>query len=359
VTLRAAVRRARRRRRTVLAAVLAAAVVIPAAAYAVARQLAPGDPAPPEVKQALTAFANWAELIPTPGPNDPVVDKVRVAAVLDASRGRVDLFVGPTVGHQLCGWVWIEGRYGYQHRPNMSGVCGFPKTTLMSLVPETMRSPTPALAVGRVGDDVDRAMLRLSDGRRVDLGLYDRWFMVEVRESGSVKLLAFDRHGRPVDDGVALTPDRRRPPVRPRLHLPTKPRELMSLRTEDGERIVLSVGATRVAGLCSIIRSDRRLPAYGCGIDPPGRRELGVGPMQFGGAPGGVQLLTGRVGADIARLEVRYQDGRVRDALLKDGWALYAVARRDYAAGRRPAEIVGLDAAGKQVATVRLPWAGG
>jgi hypothetical protein len=79
--------------------------------------------------------------------------------------------------------------------------------------------------------------------------------------------------------------------------------------------------------------------------------------MQFGGAPGGIQLLVGRVGAGIDRLQLRYQDGRVVDVPLQEGWALYEVVPADYAEGRRPEELVGLDAAGDEIATKRLPWA--
>src|SRR4051812_23190658 len=78
--LNAAVRRGRQRRRTVLALALAAAVVLPAAAYGVVKQLAPGDPAPPEIKTALAQFRHWAELIPTPRPDDPVIAEAKVAA---------------------------------------------------------------------------------------------------------------------------------------------------------------------------------------------------------------------------------------------------------------------------------------
>jgi hypothetical protein len=79
--------------------------------------------------------------------------------------------------------------------------------------------------------------------------------------------------------------------------------------------------------------------------------------MNFGGAPGGILLLVGPVGSDIAKLEVHYQDGRVANVPLSEGWALYEVENRDYVEGRRPEILAGRDASGREIASERLPWA--
>lgn len=79
--------------------------------------------------------------------------------------------------------------------------------------------------------------------------------------------------------------------------------------------------------------------------------------MNFGGAPGGALLLVGPVGSDIARLELRYEDGRVAPVPLNESWALLEVERGDYLPGRRPDTLIGRDATGRQIATERLPWA--
>jgi hypothetical protein len=78
--------------------------------------------------------------------------------------------------------------------------------------------------------------------------------------------------------------------------------------------------------------------------------------MQFGGAPTGVQLLVGPVGASIAELQVGFQDGRRDEVPLSEGWALYEVVRANYAEGKRPTELIGLDASGQVIARKRLPW---
>jgi RNA polymerase sigma factor (sigma-70 family) len=63
------------------------------------------------------------------------------------------------------------------------------------------------------------------------------------------------------------------------------------------------------------------------------------------------------VGSGIATLQLRYQDGRVVRVALYGEWALYEIKRADYAVGRRPEVLIGRDAAGRLIASSRLPWA--
>jgi hypothetical protein len=79
--------------------------------------------------------------------------------------------------------------------------------------------------------------------------------------------------------------------------------------------------------------------------------------MNFGGAPGGILLLVGPAGSDIAKLELRYQNRRVVNVPLSEGWALYEVESADYVNGRRPEILIGRDASGREIASQRLPWA--
>lgn len=78
--------------------------------------------------------------------------------------------------------------------------------------------------------------------------------------------------------------------------------------------------------------------------------------MQFGGAPGGIQLLVGPVGSEVATLRVAYEDGRRTSVPLTEHWALYEVAQADYAEGRRPIELIALDDHAREIARERLPW---
>ena len=88
----------------------------------------------------------------------------------------------------------------------------------------------------------------------------------------------------------------------------------------------------------------------GCSFRRPRANGLEVLPVLVGfGVLGGA-------GANIARAEVRFSDGRSATAPLRDGVIFYVVQRRNYAAGHRPVELVGRDSSGHVVARKRLPF---
>ena len=78
--------------------------------------------------------------------------------------------------------------------------------------------------------------------------------------------------------------------------------------------------------------------------------------MNYGGAPGGTLLLVGPVGHKITTLKLHYQDGRTTTIPLHQHWALYEIKPIDYTKGRRPKTLIGRNATGQQIATIRLPW---
>src|SRR4051812_6473252 len=119
----ATARHRRRSRRGFLLLAFVGAAILAGAAYAVVHELTVGSPAPREVQEQPARFGHSAELIPLPHPDDPRLDRARVAAVLDSSVGTVYLFSSPNA-NGLCASTWIEGDRGYQGRLNISGVCG-------------------------------------------------------------------------------------------------------------------------------------------------------------------------------------------------------------------------------------------
>ena len=162
--LRAAIARKQSRRRRsliVLAFVLAAAVV--GAAYGVVHKLIVGDPAPPEVRAQPARFGHSAELIPVPHPDEPQLDKARVAAVLDSSVGTVYLFSSFNA-RGLCASTWIEGDRGYQGRLNMSGGCGDRYRTFYVFANTLYRGKTVRLFFGHAGEGVPGS--RSDSGRK-------------------------------------------------------------------------------------------------------------------------------------------------------------------------------------------------
>lgn len=343
----------RTRMRYVVGLAFVAAALLAGAAYGIVHELVVGDPAPPEVVEQLARFGQSADLIPYQRPDAPETKGLRVVAVLDSSVGRAYLF-GDADGK--CAHAWIEGDRGYQGRLNMSGVCGSDHEGFWSFGRGEFRGHrVGGLLSGRAGDGVARVAVRV-DGREVTVPLVDRWFFAEFAEDPTA-LLTYGTDGRLVREfDMSFRPGPIRPVAQPRQV--GAAREVLRVEARGGTQVVtLEVARASDGGNCMIVRSAGMRTNRGCGMPTPGRREIGVAPMQYGGAPTGIQLLVGPVGADVERLQVRYQDGRVDPVAVKEGWALYEVEPADYAEGRRPAELIGLDDAGEVVARKRLPWA--
>jgi hypothetical protein len=344
----------RLRRRYTFALAFVAAAVLTGAAYSVARELLVGDPPPPEVVSHLARFGHEADLIQHPRPDDPIVGEARVAAVLESSVGRAYLFSVPNgLGHQ-CGWVWVEGERGHQGRPNTSSVCGTASETFWALSRQQIKEQTVRLFSGRAGDGVAQVEVRFSD-RTLQIPLTGRWFFAEFSRD-PLEVRSLDRAGGVVSRHPVLRPFARGKPT-PRSHQIGAAEMVLALNANGGsERITLEVAEASLNNSCMIVRSDKRPTNRGCGVPTPAPREIGVVAMQFGGAPGGVQLLVGPVGTEIANLRVEYQDGRLEEIPLNKHWALYEVVPADYAEGRRPVELIASGESGHVIARERLPW---
>lgn len=347
-------RRARRRYALVLA-VLLGLVLLASGAYGIARALRVGEPAPPEVRRQLARFGHEAELIPIP--QSPQLDArhARVAATLDSSVGRVDLFAVPSGSAQACGWTWIEANRTYDGRPDMSGVCGYAQRESFFAVEHTLvGSRKVVLFEGHAAAKVERVALRIR-GQELSVPLVGRWFLAELGGNPS-EFVSYDSGGRVLErHRLPTTPPRVHP--RTRTHRVGPKRTVLTIRSRDTQRLVtLALARSSAGGECLYVRSGKAR-SEGCGSYGSGA--ISVSPMQLGGAPGGIQLLVGPVARKIVRLDVRYEDGRVVRMPLREGWTLYEVVRADYAKGRRPAVVVGRDRSGKVVATTRLPWSSG
>jgi hypothetical protein len=357
-----AARQRRRRRRAFVVLAIVGAVILVGAAYGVVHELVVGSPAPPEVREQPARFGHSAELIPVPHPDDPRLDQARVAAVLDSSAGTVYLFASPNA-RGLCGSTWLEGDRGYQGRLNMPSVCGdrdqsfyaFGNHDYGSVGGHDFRKNPLRLFWGRAGDRVARVALRFGS-RSVAVPLTGRWFLAEFPEQPD-EFLSYSAGGSLLEQQKFHWPTGHEPVVKPP-HQVTAEHEVARIRARGGsEEVMLLVARASDGGFCQIVRSDRTPTNQTCSVAPPSAREIAVAGMNFGGAPGGILLLVGPVGSDIARLELRYQNGRVANLPLSEGWALYEVERADYVEGRRPEILIGRDASGREIASQRLPWA--
>ncbi|MDX6439556.1 MAG: hypothetical protein QOF45_2139 [Gaiellaceae bacterium] len=354
--LREAVRKRRTRRRWTVVLAFAAAGVAAGAAYGIVRELIVGDPAPPEVREQPARFGHSAELIPVPHPDDPKLDQATVAAVLDSSVGRVYLFSSPN-SRGGCVSTWIEGDRGYQGRLNIGSVCGGESgQSFYAFGEQEYEGKQVRLFSGRAGDGVARVALAFGE-RVVDVPLTGRTFLAEL-PNWPDGFISYAKDGTVLERRPFLRAGGLPSPTRPP-HQVTKAREIASIQARNGaEGVRLFVADASDGGYCQIVRSDRTAANRGCSVPPPGATEIAVGAMNYGGAPGGILLLVGPVGSDIASLELRYQDGRRADVSLHDGWVLYEVEPRDYVTGRRPTVLLGRDANGREVASLRLPWPG-
>ena len=362
--LRVAVERRRRpSRRTLVLLGFVGAAILAGAAYAVVRELTVGDPAPEEVREQPARFGHSAELIPVPHPDDPQLDQARVAGVLDSSAGTVYLFSSPNA-RGLCASTWIEGDRGYQGRLNMPSVCGGRDQSFFGygnddygIVAGHDFAKNPLrLFWGRAGDGVARVALRFGN-RTVTVPMMGRWLFAEI-PSIPDEFLSYDAGGRLLEHHKLYWPTGHEPEYKPP-HRVTEEHQVARIRARGGsEEVTLLVARASDGGYCQIVRSDRTPTNQGCSVARPKAGEIGVSAMNFGGAPGGILLLVGPVGSDIAKLELRYQNGRVVNIPLSEGWALYEIETADYVEGRRPETLIGRDPSGREIALQQMPWAG-
>ena len=129
-------------------------------------------------------------------------------------------------------------------------------------------------------------------------------------------------------------------------------RLLRSVTTENGRTIELYEAPSRRAGTCAWLESRRKVyrAFFGCAVGSGSTPTIGAG--LAGGADR--VLLNGIVSDDVARLELRFQDGDRIEVPAVRGFVLAELPRRHWAPGHRLELIVAFDAAGVEVG--RKPW---
>lgn len=348
----------------VLLAGIALLIALGGTAYGLAREYLLGDPAPDPVKQQAAMLNEVkGELIPIArrGPGMRV-DETKLAAFLDASTGRVYLWVAPSERSGLCLFTQIVGTEQPDGSPSMGGGCGSGGRTIDWGISATRVRDGRLLVLlsGSVSDKVARLELT-SEGETVRVPLQGRFFLAELSGGGErpspeipeIELIAYDSVGRELvgEKSRPAWPSERPQPIElsgesPLIEITTrrtgKPIKLYVVE-RDGERcrVLVSPGGT----------------GSGCGGRSPGAAEVAVHPNQIGAAPGGMLLLWGEVGSDIAQLELHFEAGRIEQLALVKQFALYQVDPADFAAGRRPLRLVGRDKNGSVVGERKLgPW---
>lgn len=220
-----------------------------------------------------------------------------------------------------------------------------------------------------LSDDAARLELRYEDGTATDLPL--TWvstpidagfYFVEIPpahlEQGARarELVLYD------EDGDVLATEQA--PIRDPLDEPNpatgvprvvrydQRRLLHSITTENGRTIALYEAPSRRGGTCAWLESGGKLARafFGCAVRAVSVPAIGAGIL--GGAD--PVLLTGLVSEDVARLELRFQDGDRIEAPAVDGFVLVELPRRHWAPGHRLEVIVAVGSSGTEL--VRKPW---
>ena len=344
------------------------ALLFAAAAYAVAHEFLVGDPAPLSVQsEAARLGERRGELLFELRTSEPaaVAEETRLGAVIEASTGRVYLWVAPSVDGGTCTFLHVVGTEQPDARPNLNGGCGTAQRPIDAGVSGTRVRDGSWLSLlsGSVGERVERLELEIA-GRRDEVALQGRFFLHELavaddEPSPALTLIAYDRNGRELGRQTHRGSRRlevfleRFRELSARIDAGARP--IFETRTRArGKRVALYV--FEIDGRTCKVLVVGGTKSGGCASAAPAPREILVDAGQIGSAPNGIVLLHGRVGEAIERLELHFEDGRVERLRLAGRWTVYQVDEADYAGGRRPAKIVGKDSDGEVVAEKKFPW---
>lgn len=349
------------RRRSLVAAAAAAAVVLLLAAPAfglhrIVVSFFEGEPAPERVQLDFARQELGAPKGMAPG---AIPDQTRKVVVPTANGGRTSVWVAPTRSGGFC-TQWQVGAGGCRVR-SAGGQIG---AGWMG------RSEDLTFVYGAVlSDEAERLELRYEDGTATDVPL--TWvsppidagfYFVEIPPAhletgaGPKELVLYD------DSGDVLATEKA--PVRDPLDVPDpatgvprvvrydERRLLHSITTENGRTIELYEAPSRRGGTCAWLesRGEQYRAFFGCGTGNANMPTIGAG-ILGGSDP---VLLAGIASDDVARLELRFQDGDRIEVPAVEGFVLAELPRRHWAPGHRLDLIVAYDAGGTEVG--RKPW---
>lgn len=122
--------------------------------------------------------------------------------------------------------------------------------------------------------------------------------------------------------------------------------------TESGRATIYAAPLQAGGGFCSVDAIDEELSGGGCeeGPDPDEVPYVGHGSSQWGD----IRVIYGRLKPPATRIEVRFEDGAVRDASVRAPWWTHVVGGEEVEPGHRPVELAALDSHGTVVATQPL-----
>ena len=199
---------------------------------------------------------------------------------------------------------------------------------------------------GLASDDVDRLELFLATGESRPIPLRDNaWAIQAARADRPYRVVAYDREGRIIgiqDMGAhdALAP-------RPAGDW----RTLLTVHDSHGQVGEVRVAPSSDGGQCHEIRLPGGAGGSGC---TPKHVPAGTPKLLLGVQPGrGSAWLNGRVAADVATIDVVFDDGHVETVTPTQGLVLLPLPPGTTSEASTVAKVVGRDASGRQIAVYR------
>jgi hypothetical protein len=199
--------------------------------------------------------------------------------------------------------------------------------------------------------------LEFKDGRTLAVPMRDGFFLFRVpdevlAQGGPRALVAYGRSGAEIgrqELGIGFPQPIafegiKRPPGGAQVAQKRKAIERLSA----GGRAVIWTAPSGVApAQCWWLTLERAVYGGGCRRNVPSPRSLWeVVPLRFNAQGRTTEILWGQVGADVASLRLRFQDGKEQQLAIEHGFYLYPVPQVHFAAGRRPAFLIASAASG-------------
>lgn len=337
-------------RLAVVTAVLLLAGLTAASALAI-YDFVVGEPAPTPIAEQLAEEGRADPIIPFfAGIPDVVAKSAHSVAAIKTSGGRAILWAVTAEPGPVCYFVEFETLTRRTGQPRGEAICG---TRLSSAVPVAYNVSRANVGrrqvvtvVGWVHDNVASVLLRAPDGTEREVALSERFFIAEVRvekagDGNSHTLIAKDAAGATLQ--------------RIELHLrssnlPVVPKSMGTKRTvietRDSRGRPMSLTLVPVEGGRTCLRFET---ANGMRVScPPETRVeegIGVHPTLLGS----LVYFSGSVGPEVAKLELHYEDGSMRELPLVERFVLYDVPRERFAKGKRPTLLLARTADGAEV----------
>lgn len=331
-------RRGSRRTWIAFAALLLAAVATTSALAWGGRLLdfVAGEPAPPPVRRSFTldnaARARVLPIFRSSSGANVIVEHAHGVLGIESSVGPVIIWAAPTRRGGVCYVLDIEAHRLSDGRPNGGGGCNpapLPDAVKLQHGFRMTRVGDGYLRLveGQVTPDVASVELHYVDGGIEQLPLAEGFFLYEPRANVEATLIiARDAAGRE----LKRRPVRSQFPLTSRMPEPIGPeRVLFQLETAAGHRLTLAIAPAEGGGVCKTIRY-RGGVGSSCGRDPRERIEsdaISVHPGLWNEAPDRKPLLTleGVVGAEVAELELRYENGEVEELSIVEQHVLFEI----------------------------------